>query len=387
MRRAPAWAAATGGAGRAAWRALTRPRPARRGRLATAGLGLALATAVLALAPNSIGEATGGPPRVGFSFSPELVHGGRDPLAVLSDLLDALHPDVVRLPVFWEAVAPTADSLDFGGVDALVDVVRQHDASTGDTTRVVLVVGVRNIGYPEVHVPGWVSAYLAPRVPELVKLASYRQYLSASFSRYRSEPLLEAWQLENEPLDNIQVLSSGPISLSQSQLNGELRLARSIDRVHPVMLTTYNSSTLALDQQGSGPLTWLRSLLPGPRPAGHPAAVLGAGQVMGLDVYVSTPATPLADAGIAQRVAWKVESLKYWSRQAAALGKPLWIAEMQAAPWNGQGEFGPADLVSSADAYRTSGVAVVLFWQVEDWTVSPEWMAAGKQAVEELRAG
>jgi hypothetical protein len=72
--------------------------------------------------------------------------------------------------------------------------------------------------------------------------------------------------------------------------------------------------------------------------------------------------------------------LPYWSGQAQAAGKPLWITEMQGAPWPGQSTFTISDLLLSAYAYHHTGASVILLWGVEEWLGSPDWMEAGKQA-------
>jgi hypothetical protein len=122
-----------------------------------------------------------------------------------------------------------------------------------------------------------------------------------------------------------------------------------------------------------------------PKPVGHPLPTLGLGDVLGLDLYVVTPSTPLTDAGAVERIRWKEEALEYWVRRAGSVGKQLWVTEMQASPWNETTGFTADDLVASAHLYRRGGASVVLLWGVEGWLSDPGWMAAGKQAVHILR--
>src|SRR5947209_10884027 len=68
------------------------------------------------------------PPLVGFSFSPASLTNGSDPDLALAELLRTLQPDLVRLPVYWSTVAPTATTLDYTEVDGLIKTVQAHNA-------------------------------------------------------------------------------------------------------------------------------------------------------------------------------------------------------------------------------------------------------------------
>ena len=157
-----------------------------------------------------------------------------------------------------------------------------------------------------------------------------------------------------------------------------------LDSRHPVVITTYNSSTLSLDLAALSPAGSLPSS--GAQPAGHPLPALQLGDVLGLDLYVVTGDTSLADASAKKRTDWKSRALDYWSAQAQAQNKPLWITEMQGAPWPGMDNFSTGDLLYSAVAYRHHGASVVLLWGVEAWLQSDAWMQAGGWARDILAA-
>ncbi len=95
-------------------------------------------------------------PLVGFSYSPlESLGIDHVPTQDLAMLLDATDPDLVRLPIYWELVEATPDSLDFSSVDELMAVVDAHNQVASRQTRVVLTIGARNFLYPELHEPAW----------------------------------------------------------------------------------------------------------------------------------------------------------------------------------------------------------------------------------------
>ena len=326
------------------------------------------------------------PPLVGFSY----VYAAQQPdqaRARLRVLLTTLRPDVVRLPVYWNEVQPEPGRFDFSTVDALLQEVADHNASVvhGRRAQVVLVVGVRNLAYPEVWVPGWLHAETSGHLSRVITSAAYLAYLRAVVSRLAHRRFLLAWQVENEPFDDVTA-ASDDVSLTAADVEAESREVRRLDPGHPIVVTTYDSSTVALDRAGAGPWGWLRRLLPGPRPAGHPGLALAAGDVLGLDAYVVTPSTPLEDASALRRIEWKTGALAYWAGRAQAGDKDMWITEMQAAPWDGVDGFTPAALLHSARLYREVGATVVLLWDVERWLDDARWMATGQAAIRVLRA-
>lgn len=328
------------------------------------------------------------PPLVGFSFSPAAIVDGQKPEQALARLLKMLQPDIVRLPVYWSTVAPSATSLDYSEVDRLIATVQAHNARKGARqTQVVLVVGARNLVWPEVYLPNWVETSKAHRLDSLLKTPSYRNYLETTFRRYADLPILRAWQVENEPLDNATLATVTSGALPASMVRSEVELLRSVDLVHEVVVTTFNSSHVILDVRGSSPLAWLFEHLPGAKPVGHPAQALTMGDTLGLDLYVVTESTPLDTITASTRITWKEESLDFWQTQAQKYGRALWVTEMQATPWIGTTGFTESDLLSSALAYRGHGVSVYLLWGVENWLDSPSWMQTGIKATKVLREG
>jgi hypothetical protein len=326
------------------------------------------------------------PPLVGFSFSPAALPPATDPEQALAQLLTALQPDLVRLPVYWSTVAPSATSLDYSEIDRLITTIDAHNARKGSRrTEVVLVVGARNLVFPELHLPAWLAIHDEHKLETLLKTAPYRRYLETTFRRYAALPLLRAWQVENEPLDNASLNQLTNGALPASMIRSEVDLLRSIDLVHQVVVTSFNSSHVALDVEASSPLAWLYAHLPGAKAAGHPAQALTIGDTLGLDLYVVTESTPLAIISASTRIAWKEEALDYWQSQAQQHGRALWVTELQASPWYGTTGFTIDDLVSSALAYRGHGVSVYLLWGVENWLESPAWMQAGTKAIKLLR--
>ena len=364
----------------------------RRSRVRGGGLARALASALVAVVAtvavtaHPIGSSTGDiaraatPALIGFSFSPRAaLYEGQEPVAALRTLVDELNPDLVRLPVYWDAVEAQRGSFDFTETDQLIKVIEDYNRTrVTRPARVILIAGVRNMGYPELYVPEWVPAAEREPSAQMTSDPEYRSYLKATFLHYHPSPLVYSWQLENEPLDNLLASAGTDHRITGDKLQDELELLRSIDG-RPAVITTYNSSTLSLDVAALTPSSHAPPA-GAALPAGHPLEALQSGDVLGLDLYVVTGDTSLTDANATKRIDWKRAALPYWANQAQAAGKPLWITEMQAAPWPGLSNFTISDLLYSANAYHDRGASVILLWGVEEWLGSPAWMQAGKQA-------
>jgi hypothetical protein len=323
-------------------------------------------------------------PLVGFSFSAEeSVWAGRDPIQDLTTLLDTTQPDLVRLPIYWEDVEPAPDMLDFAGIDPLLAVVANHNVTAIHPTRVVLTIGARNFLYPELHEPDWAGPRQQPFLDQAQAGDAYRLYFDSSIERYRGSPLLYAWQVENEPLDQVGNILTGTDQISAAQLDWEVGEVHRLDPLHEAVVTTYNGLNLYVDLMQ----LYAPSLLFGDTYNGHPQEALNAGDALGLDLYVDGPNVPYRHLTTTYlRAQWKQQILHFWAGRASKQGKSLWLAEMQAQPWQDSNTFKPKDLLASAVDYRQESLQVVLMWGVETWLNDPSWLAAGAKALQILRS-
>lgn len=348
-----------------------------KGLIALVGLACVLGSETWAQPPSP-------PPLVGFSFSPSgSVAAGRSAGADLSRLLTATQPDLVRLPVYWDAVQPSPGDLEFSSIDEMLEAVAEHNLTSADRTRVVLTIGARNFQYPELHQPQWVGPREQPYIGDAQSGPAYRAYFDASITRYRDSPLLYAWQVENEPLDLVVNDVTGDDRISATQLAWEIDRVHELDPVHDVVVTTYDGWNVTADMlQVYAPSVLWR--LGGP--TGHPDDALQAADAVGLDLYIDGPPIKPGFASVGQRAAWKQQGVDFWAGRAHAMGKDLWIAEMQAEPWNGATSFTTRDLLESAALYRQEPVDVVLLWGAGTWLNDPAWLSAATRAIDLMRS-
>lgn len=324
-------------------------------------------------------------PLVGFSYSPLVSQwADRQPQQDLEILLDATSPDLVRLPVYWESVEPEPETLDFSSVDELLAVVDAYNQTAAHPARVVLTVGARNFLYPELHEPAWAAPRSQPHLNELQTQIAYRDYFDGTLLRYRSSPLLYAWQVENEPLDYVANAETGDDQIKSAELAWEVAEVHAIDPQHEAVITTFDAWNVSVDMLQAYAPALLSRL--GGYPSGHPEQAMAAADALGLDLYVDGPSVPLRFTNADLRAAWKGQAVDYWAGQARDQGKDLWITEMQAQPWSGMSGYAPANLIASAEDYRQEPVQVVLLWGVETWLRDPAWMAAAQRAMGVLRS-
>jgi hypothetical protein len=342
-----------------------------------------LVAAALLLGSETWPKETPSAPLVGFSYSPGNVSSAADPARELANLLAATEPDLVRLPVYWELVQPTPDSLDFSSVDELLDVIDAHNTYADRPARVVLTLGARNFLYPELHQPAWAGPREQPNLNEMQSSSPYRTYFDESVLRYRASPLLYAWQVENEPLDYVVNEVTGADQITTAQMAWEVDEVHSLDPAHKVGVTTFDGWNVYIDMlQIHAPMV-LAGI--GMYPSGHPAEALQLGDALGLDLYIDQPSTSYRFTSPDLRSVWKQQAISFWADQAKAQGKDVWLAEVQAQPWDGTVGYEPANLLATAVDYRQEPVQVVLLWGVETWLRDPAWMAAANHAMTILR--
>ena len=92
----------------------------------------------------------------------------------------------------------------------------------------ILVVGRKLPRWPECHEPNWIKNEQLK-----IKNEQLSKYLEAVVNRYKDEPNLYAWQIENEPF-----LPYGECpELDVEFLDKEIALVRSLDFNHPIIVT------------------------------------------------------------------------------------------------------------------------------------------------------
>ncbi len=310
------------------------------------------------------------PVQVGISFSPRRAADQGLDYRTAFTRLEALHFRVIRLSAYW-------DEIDQGGYDQL-DWLLSEGRRAGQP--VALTVGMKGLGWPEFFIP---SSLMPPgglkQGQDVALDSSLRDaaltFVSETVLRYRDNPALVAWQIENEPFNR-----AGPqrLWLDAAFLRDEVRSVRRLDGAHsrPLIVNAFSHFNLLFDQasarQGFDLRQWLG--FEADSAERDSLSLLGKGDVLGLDVYTAIGYQFLgqdhmsrADGDWPERLA-KVRDLAH--RQ----GKQAWITEAQAEPWesgpNSHGEpksTSPQAIRSLFANLKEAGFGTVLFWGAEYW--------------------
>lgn len=161
----------------------------------------------------------------GASFS--VMHAedlGLDWRATYRAVLDDLKVRNLRIPAYWPRVELERDVYSWSELDFQLSEARARDA------QVVLAVGRRLPRWPECHVPDWAQSLSWDE-----QKTELRAYITAVVERYKDNPAITYWQVENEPyLKAFAFEHCG--ELDETFLKEEIALVHSLDS-RPVLVT------------------------------------------------------------------------------------------------------------------------------------------------------
>ena len=149
---------------------------------------------------------------------------GMSRTSVFTEILDDLKVRHIRLPVYWTEVEKENDKYDFSEIDWQLREAEKRGAE------IILAVGRKLPRWPECFVPEWVSAKKDRNFEE----TELFDYIETTVERYKNNPALKIWQVENEPF-----LPFGrECSLfGDKVLEREIAIVKKIDGAHPVLIT------------------------------------------------------------------------------------------------------------------------------------------------------
>lgn len=309
---------------------------------------------------------TSGPVQVGTSFSPRhATYLGLD-WKESYRRLEGMHFKVIRLSAYW-------DQVDQEGYDQL-DWLLSESVVSGQP--VVLSVGMKGLGWPEFYIP----PQLQPRTPDggdvgqdPVLRAATVDFVSATAGRYRDNPAIVAWQVENEPLN-----PAGPHRwfIGRDLLAAEVAALRQVDDRRPVIINAFGHFNMLFDRASNRSGFDLRSLLgfESDTAEAHSLGVLAKGDILGLDVYTEIGYNFLGQEGVSHAGSDWASKAGHWRTVALEQGKQAWITEAQAEPWeasmNSYGDprsTAAEDIHSRFASIRAEGFGTILLWGAEYW--------------------
>jgi len=321
------------------------------------------------------------PAQVGTSFSPRhATYLGLDWKEAYRSL-EAMHFKVIRLSAYW-------DQVDAEGYDRLDWLLNESQASGQP---VVLSVGMKGLGWPEFYIP----RSLQPSTEDggdvsqdgLLR-AAVLDFVHETVSRYRNNPTLVAWQVENEPLN-----PAGPHRwfIGRDLLAMEVATLKSLDS-RPVIVNAFGHFNMLFDRTSNRSGFDLKSLLgfESDTAEAQSLGVLGRDDILGLDVYTEIGYRFLGHDGVSHAGSDWAGKAGHWRGVALKQSKQAWVTEAQAEPWESSiNSYGDpkstvaADIGARFTSIREQGFGTILLWGSEYWlwrasNGDPSWLNAVK---------
>jgi hypothetical protein len=165
------------------------------------------------------------PVEYGISFDKNhATYLGFDWQKVYTAMLDDLKPKYIRLSANWDEIEKVSGSFDTTWLDWQMKEAGKRGV------KVALVVGQKTPRWPECHVPEWAS-----QLSVVSYKLSVKEYMKYVVERYKDNPALDIWQVENEPFIKFKF---GDCKLFDEDLvTEEVNLVKSLDDKHKTMLT------------------------------------------------------------------------------------------------------------------------------------------------------
>ncbi|HUA12957.1 MAG TPA: hypothetical protein VL989_00435 [Candidatus Sulfotelmatobacter sp.] len=279
--------------------------------------------------------------QLGVSFIPDYAQSlGLNPEQTMDSLI-SINVKQFRLVSYWSDVEPEPGIYNFSQLDW------EFAKADAAHAKVILTLGLRQPRWPECHPPSWVNTAgpMNTWEPQLLS------YMKAVVERYKNNPALQQYQLENEYF----LKGFGDCAnYSRQRLVTEYNLVKSLDPNHQIIVSRSNNSIGF--------------------PTGQPKP-----DIFGISVYMR-----VWDANYTHRYveyplpAWYYAFLA--GVQKIFLGRNMVITEMQAEAWppNGQSitSTSLAEQNQSINANRlkgrfsyakATGMKQIEFWGAEYW--------------------
>lgn len=154
---------------------------------------------------------------------------GLDPEETMLALRDDLGFKRFRLVSYWKDIEKQPGQYDFTELDRQFELVNEVGGE------VTLAIGLRQPRWPECHAPEWVKAENQEQwYPEL------KNYMQAVIERYKDNPALVSYQLENEYFLGV-FGECEHYGIERDRLIDEFNFVKSLDSNTPVILSYANN--------------------------------------------------------------------------------------------------------------------------------------------------
>ncbi len=168
------------------------------------------------------------PLKLGVTFVPDYArYFGLDPEGTMDAMIDDLGIRQFRLVSYWKNIEANRGTYDFSELDW------QFKKAEESGSKVSLAIGLRQPRWPECHEPSWAKG----RPIEEWRADLYR-YIEATVNRYKDNPALESYQLENEYFMSV---FGECTDFSRDRLVAEADLVKRLDSNHKLIISRSNN--------------------------------------------------------------------------------------------------------------------------------------------------
>lgn len=272
----------------------------------------------------------------GITFSETYAQSlGLNSRQVYLDILNEFNFNKLRLIAYWNLIEPQKNNFNFDYLDFQINEALKRNKE------VVLAIGFRVPRWPECHIPEWAKNL---KNEEFKK--ELFNYLEKVINRYKNNPAIKIWQVENEPFLTVFGICPQP---NKNLFNQELNLVKNLDPQKPILITD------------SGELSsWINTA--------------GKSEIFGTTLYrfVWNKYTGFMKHFIPPAL----YSLRAWLIEKFTPTKKVIIAELQAEPWIPNSSytlekqtqtFTLKDLKDNINFARKTGISEIYLWGAEWW--------------------
>jgi GH35 family endo-1,4-beta-xylanase len=244
----------------------------------------------------------------------------------------------VRLGCYWSEIEAKENQFDFEDLERLIVL------ATKIGFKIVLTIGMKAPRWPEFYLPKWLEkkiyitdGYVFDKSNTTV-VKRVKEYLLTAVERFKKYKSVKVWQVENEPLD-----PSGPknCKISPELLMEEVETIRKVDNSRLFLVTVWGNDLTT---------------------RGYYKAAAQIGDIVGIDIYFRYNGPSDKDEKIKEVI--------------KNMGKPVWITELQAEPWE-PGEIVtkkknprsclPKHIIQNYKRVKDFGAEAIFFWGFEWW--------------------
>ncbi|NTV30539.1 hypothetical protein HGA91_00975 [candidate division WWE3 bacterium] len=236
---------------------------------------------------------------------------------VLSQII-GMHPRILRVSVPWTELEVSPGVFDFSLHDYVVEQCRSANI------QVILVIGIKNLRWPEVHIPEWhllnhtITSWGSIPKHQLGVQEAFNNYVQSSVDHWSDHPAVDAIQIENEPFE---MTGPGGHTISYTDMRDEVFClrTRSLKNVAVTMGAGFTEPLLVAALTRRKILKRLLSLNP---------------DLLGFNIYPSSERRVfnLFDVkNLAHDRHWRLLSTLIWDTKVG--NATPFISELQAEPW------------------------------------------------------